>query len=124
MTKNISISVYAQSVWGNHVVRREFSPVRERPARDGCPGDATCPGVRQYGVFTSVMTQWYEWGHQSDLKQPSKVQGIFNLPVVACFVDNAFPWLQRVGRFYSFYNNLSRSGQKRGHFWMKIQILD
>ena len=29
------------------------------------------------------------------MKQPSQVQGIFNLPVVACFAGIAFPWLQK-----------------------------
>ena len=103
--------------------RREISPAQERSARDGCPGGARCPCGRDYADFTSVMTQWHEWGHQSDLKQPSQAQGIFNLAVVACFGRNALPWLQKRALFAP--STTTSPGQERkGPFWMKIQILD
>ena len=82
----------AKSVWGNQVIRREISPVRERPARDGCRAGARCPGKANYADFTSVMTQRHERGHRRDLKQPLQVQHICNLALVACFVDKVFAW--------------------------------
>ena len=123
--ENIGNSVYAQSVWVNQVVRREISPVRERPARDGCPGGGRCPGGRHYDVFTSAMIQWHEWGHQNDLKQPSQVQDIFNLAVVECFGNIAFPWLQKGAVFTHFTTTFSRRERKgapfgwKSRFWTK-----
>ena len=60
------------------------------------------------------MTQRHEWGHQSDLKQPSQAQGIFNLAVVACFGGNVFPWLQKWARF-AHYTTVSPD-QEQGPF--------
>ena len=90
-----------------------------RDVRDGCPGGARCPGGRDYADFTSVMTQGHEWGHQSDLNQPSQAQRIFNLAVVACFAGIAFPWLKKWALFA--HSTTTFPGRERkGHFWMKI----
>ena len=39
-------------------------------------------------------------------------------------MGHCIPLAAEVGYFYSFYNNITRSREKRGPFWMKIQILD
>ena len=38
------------------------------------------------------------------------------------FYGHCFPLAAEVGCFYSFYNNLSRAGEKRGPFWWKSRF--
>ena len=116
-------SGHAKNLWGKQVVRREISPARERPVRDGCPGGARCQAKEiMTFFFTSVMIQCHEWGHQSDLKQPSQVQDIFNLPVMACFGGIAFHCLQKWAVLTHFTTTSPEREWKGAPFWWKSRF--